>query len=155
MLIVVIGVVLALNAKAEEKNASLIGYWKMNEGEGNVAKDSSEYGKDGKIVGGGELKLEASAGTKDTITVSELDKGFIDTKGYFRTGILEMTSGENRREKRAISSFDKETLTFTLEKPFPYQIEEEDRFAISFPFIDEYLRGGKTKKVKGRFLSCY
>ena len=132
ILILTIVLVLGVNAKAEEKDPSLIGYWKMNEGEGSKIKDSSNYGNNGSIIGGGGLKLKASAGTKDTITVSKLDKAYLEDKNYFKNGTLKRTSGENRGEKRAISSFDRKTLTFTLENPFSYPIEEDDRFTISF-----------------------
>lgn len=150
LLILTIVLLTGVNVKAEEKvkkDPSLIGYWKMNEGEGNVVKDSSNYGNNGEIHGGGGIKLKALSGTKDAITVSSFPHPNFKVRNYSRDGIVKMTSGENRGEERVISSFDKEKLTFFVKKPFTCVVEEDDQFTI-------YFKNSGTVWVEGIEGSC-
>lgn len=41
----------AMNAELRGDESGLVGYWKLNEGKGSIANDSSIYGNDGRVLG--------------------------------------------------------------------------------------------------------
>ena len=134
-----------------QEDPNLIVYYKFDEGRGRETKDSSGNEADGLLRTFEEKAGTAAEGTEKILITATLRHKETD---YYKDWMLEMTSGDNKGQKRKVIGYDKNTLFVST--PFQKPIVEGDGYKIYYP-PDKDIPGWKkgpiwAKGIKGSCL---